>query len=756
MSDIKTASEADQNGLPLAIRDRLRDVLTGNEKVLAFVVLDINSQRLFDDILLALTGSRLIEHQRKDNQVRVWDLDDHHALRSTVFSGLGNLVFLEGQQPLASWSFTAAKAPEVSRLVITTNAAAQSRRDRQKLGELANRQTTCPSCGATLSSDNPICLNCNPAAAPAPTKSLLRLMRFTTHRLGILVLGVVLTLLATVAGLIWPYLTMPLIDKVLIPWQNGTSEFVRNDFLAALFPYLAGMLAAAILAWALGWARTYVMVCISEQISCDLRNDTYRHLQKMSLEFYGNRRTGDLISRLSSDSDRICNFLSVQLLDFINDVLMIVLTSVILLQLDPWLALFALLPFPLIAWLTQKVRMSLRHGFARAGHAWGEMVSVLTDAIPGVRVVKAFAQENREVERFEEANRHVLESNLRVNRLWSFFGPTVNFLTEIGILLLWVVGAWQVAHQSITVGKLTLFITYIGRFYVRLDSMSRMLANTQRAAAAAFRVFEILDHKPSVMEPQKPIDPGKVAGKLELRGVRFRYGNREVISGIDLSIAPGELIGLVGPSGSGKSTLVNLVCRFYDVAEGAILVDGHDIRSFPIEKFRRNIGIVLQEPYLFFGTIAENIAYGRPNASPADIIAAARAANAHGFISRLPEGYDSVVGERGQGLSGGERQRISIARAILTDPRLLILDEATSAVDNETEREIQAALDNLVKGRTTIAIAHRLSTLRNADRIVVMENGVIAEVGKHEDLLERGGVYTRLHQAQLKVLADIH
>jgi ATP-binding cassette subfamily B protein len=320
------------------------------------------------------------------------------------------------------------------------------------------------------------------------------------------------------------------------------------------------------------------------------------------------------------------------------------------------------------------------------------------------------------------------------------------------MLLIWIYGAWLVSHQTITYGKLSLFIIYIGRFYVRLDSMSRMLADTQRAAAATFRLFEILDQNPSVMEPQQPVDPGRISGGIELRGVRFRYGNREVLSGIDIQVKPGELIGLVGPSGSGKSTLVNLVCRFYDVTEGAILVDGQDIRSFPIEKYRRNVGIVLQEPYLFFGTIAENIAYGRPDARPDEIIAAARAAHAHGFISRLPDGYDSVVGERGQGLSGGERQRISIARAILTDPRLLILDEATSAVDNETEREIQAALDNLVKGRTTIAIAHRLSTLRNADRIIVMEYGVVVEVGKHDDLLERGGVYTRLHQAQMSVV----
>ena len=719
-------------GVPAEVIDRLGSEIPPGLTVSTFVILDINQARQFDGILLALAGGKLIE-QHGSEPARSWTVNSNMALRSSVFSGLGSLALLKDNQPIAMWSFTAVKAADVSRLMVQFNQAAKQKLDLDP----------------SLSNEAPATVA---IAAPAAAKSLLRLSRFTKHRMGLVLSGVVLTLFATAAGLIWPYLTMPLIDDVLIPWQKSNSELTSQQFFTALMPYLLGMVGAALVAWGLGWARTYIMSYLSEQISCDLRNETYRHLQKMSLDFYGAKRTGDLISRISSDSDRICNFLSSHLLDFITDLLMIVLTSLILLQLDPWLAIVSLLPFPIIAWLTHNVRVRLRHGFARAGHAWEAMVSVLTDAIPGVRVVKAFAQEQREVVRFEDANRHVLDSNIRINKLWSFFGPTVTVLTEIGLLLIWIYGAWLVSHQTITVGKLQLFVLYIGRFYVRLDSMSRMLADTQRAAAATFRVFEILDQRPTVMEPQSPVDPGRITGGIELRGVRFRYGNREVISGVDIKVRPGELVGLVGPSGSGKSTLVNLVCRFYDVTEGAILVDGQDIRSFPIQKYRSNVGIVLQEPYLFFGTIAENIAYGKPNASPDEIISAARAAHAHGFISRLPDGYDSIVGERGQGLSGGERQRISIARAILTDPRLLILDEATSAVDNETEREIQAALDNLVKGRTTIAIAHRLSTLRNADRIIVMEHGVVVDVGKHEDLLAKNGVYTRLHQAQLAVM----
>jgi ATP-binding cassette subfamily B protein len=382
------------------------------------------------------------------------------------------------------------------------------------------------------------------------------------------------------------------------------------------------------------------------------------------------------------------------------------------------------------------------------------MTSILADAIPGIRVVKAFSQEQREIARFERANHRIVDVNNRINALWTFFWPLVQLLNQVGLLVVWAVGAWQVLHGRVTVGVLTAFIAYITRFYTRVESMSRMLTATQRASAGAQRLFEILDRAPTELEPKHPVRQPEIRGEVAFEHVSFRHGNRLVLDDVSFRVEPGQMVGIVGHTGSGKSTVANLMCRFYDVSSGAVLVDGVDVRRLSVEEHRRHIGIVLQEPFLFFGTIGDNVAYGVPGASEPRIIEAARAAHAHGFVLKLAEGYDALVGERGQSLSGGERQRIAIARAILIDPRILILDEATSAVDTRTERQIQRALDAVVAGRTTIAIAHRLSTLRKADRLVVLSDGAVVEQGSPAELLSRDGEYARLWRAQSSATSE--
>ena len=420
---------------------------------------------------------------------------------------------------------------------------------------------------------------------PPPSWTLLRLSRFARPYRNELVLGFLLTLAGTAAAMVPPYLTMPLMDKVLIPFQNG----IPIDAARVAF-YLSGLLIAALAAWALGWARTYLLARVSERIGADLRVETFRHLQSLSLEYFGGKRTGDLIARIGSETDRINVFLSLHLLDFATDILMIFMTAGILISINPWLALVTLLPLPFIAWMIHYVRDKLKHGFEQSDRVWSEITNVLADTIPGIRVVKAFAQEGREVARFRKANTHNLEVNDKVNTVWSLFGPSVTLLTEIGLLVVWSFGIWEVSKKTITVGMLTAFLAYITRFYTRLDSMSRIVSVTQKAAAGAKRIFDILDHESSVPEPSNPLPIGRIEGAIAVRHAAFRYGHRPILKGVSLSISPGEMIGLVGQSGSGKSTLVNLICRFYDPLEGEIKVDGQDIRSLSLEQYRRTSG----------------------------------------------------------------------------------------------------------------------------------------------------------------------
>ncbi|MEH0167949.1 ABC transporter ATP-binding protein [Roseateles microcysteis] len=718
----------------------LKARLMSDENVVGELEVDLDSRLHFARGLLVLTSHRLLAWDPAGKAWSEWTLSPQLSMRISDHAGVGSLELVDGRQRLAVWRFTLQMNLQAQRW--------QEQFERRDEGarDAAEDVEFCPSCKAPLPPESEECPTCaRELHTPPSTWVLLRLWRFARPYQGQLALGFALMLGSTGATLVAPYLSMPLMDKVLIPFQNGQQI---DPWLVGM--YLGGLFGAGLVSWLLGWAKTYILALVSERIAADLRTATFEHLLSLSLEYFGSKRTGDLMSRIGSETDRISVFLSLHALDFITDVLMLGMTALILFSINPWLALATLLPLPFIAWMIHLVRDRLRTGFEKIDRVWGEVTSVLADTIPGVRVVKAFAQEKREAQRFRAANAHNLAVNDKLNKTWSLFSPTVSLLTEIGLLVVWAFGISLVAKGDITVGVLTAFIAYIGRFYGRMDSMSRIVSVTQKAAAGAKRIFDILDHQSNVPEPANPVKLPKIEGGIQIDDIGFRYGNRAVIRGLSLEIKPGEMIGLVGHSGSGKSTLVNLICRFYDVTEGGIRVDGVDLRRIGVADFRRHIGLVLQEPFLFFGTIAENIAYGKPEATREEIVAAARAAHAHEFILRLPQGYDSLVGERGQGLSGGERQRISIARALLINPRILILDEATSSVDTETEKEIQRALDNLVKGRTTIAIAHRLSTLRKADRLVVMDRGQVVEVGPHDELMDKKGAYWRLYEAQAR------
>jgi len=726
--------------------------LEKDEQGLAALELDLDTALNFKPGLVLLTEKSL-QARDADGHWQHWPLRAGLALQHHDHAGIATLELMDESNGafvrLAAWRYTLEQNVAALRLI---------EKFEKQLDAVINGHApeteevvACPTCKALLEPGQEECPICTrELQTPPSTWTLFRLWRFAQPYRWRLLTGFLLLLASTGASLIPPYLTMPLTNDVLLPFTKGQP---MNWGLASW--YLGILFCSSLLAWALGWIRTYILALVSERIGRDMRTTTYQHLLGLSLEYFGGKRTGDLIARIGSETDRINIFLSLDLLTFASDVMMIIMTAVIMYTVDPWLATATLVPLPIIAWMIYFVREKLRTGFERIDRVWAEVTNVLADTIPGIRVVKAFAQEKREAGRFYEANQRNLNMNDRLNKTWSLFSPTVTLLTEVGLLVVWGFGIWQIAHGHSDLGALTAFLAYSIRFYTRLDSMSRIVSATQRAASSTKRIFDILDHVSSVPEPTNPRPLPQVTGQISLHEIGFRYGNRGVIRNLDLEIRPGEMIGLVGHSGSGKSTLVNLICRFYDVTQGSVRIDGVDIRSVAVADYRRNVGLVLQEPFLFFGTIAENIAYGKPDATRAEIVAAARAAHAHEFILRLPQGYDSLVGERGQGLSGGERQRISIARALLIDPRILILDEATSAVDTETEKEIQKALDNLVLGRTTIAIAHRLSTLRKADRLVVMDRGEIVEIGNHDELMVREGHYYRLYQAQQRTHAEL-
>ena len=590
--------------------------------------------------------------------------------------------------------------------------------------------------------------------------TLLRLLSYLgPHRRAVAV-GFVLAVVFTCLQLMPPYLTKVLVDDVLQPVEKGTlAEPLTSVWL---------IIAALAMVWTVGeitsFVRLRVMAFTGEKIAMRLRMEIYAHMQKLSLAFFASRSTGSLITRVSSDTDRLWDFVTFGIIDMIVSVLQIVGVATALLLQDWSLALWVLMPLPLMTLMFYWHSKRIQSLYLRIWRKWSALTGVLSDVIPGMRVVKAFAREDHEVSRFEARNAALEQESETLHRQWTRFWPSVVMLMHTCSLIVWGLGAPKVllnvqthGAQGMPLGVFIAFTGYMWSFWGPVQQLGMMSRTVNRVTTSASRVFEVLDTVPAITNSPNAVVLSPLRGAVRFEHVSFSYdGVRAVLKDVSFNVQPGELIGLVGPSGGGKTTLINLVCRFYDVTGGGIWLDDAPLMSLELHSMRRQVGLVLQEPYLFHGTIAENIAYGADGADTLAIIDAARAANAHDFICGFPDGYETLVGERGQTLSGGERQRISIARAVLHNPRILILDEATSSVDTETESKIQEALHRLVAGRTTFAIAHRLSTLSRANRLLVMEGGRLVEQGTHQELLrDPNGVYTRLHQTQARLHAEI-
>lgn len=487
---------------------------------------------------------------------------------------------------------------------------------------------------------------------------------------------------------------------------------------------------------------------ISNRITYDMRGKVLSRLQQLSVRYHDMNQPGNLMTRVVHDVEDMGGFVSHVTNGFLHGIIMMAFAAVWIFWENAYLALWALIPAPFVLCSTYIYYRYVRPRQFRFYDSRSKLSDVVLASLSGQRVVKAFAQEERELDRFDQYSNRYRSSRIRMDVASATYSTLAGYFFMIGSPIVYWIGGQQVVGGDMTIGKLMAFFGYLGMLYGPMSTLTMLNRWLTQFSTQAHRVFEVMDTEPEIERAPDAV-PLRIRGNIEFDHVTFGYDPyNPVLKNITLSIREGEMIGLVGHSGSGKSTFISLLCRFYDPTEGSIRIDGVDLRKIRVSDLRGQIGLVLQEPYLFRGTIAENIAYGRPKASPDAVLEAARAANAHDFITRFADGYDTRLGESGSGLSGGERQRVSIARALLYNPRILILDEATSSVDTVTEREIQKALDVLVKGRTTIAAAHRLSTLQNCDRIVVFEDGYIREEGTHEELMEKKGIYYRMVMIQ--------
>ena len=594
--------------------------------------------------------------------------------------------------------------------------------------------STCPKCGRALIRPGAECINCQ-----SKNKMIKKLGKYVLPYKWMLLFCLLLSMITTAVSLIPPFMTRTLVDDVL---PEG-----RVDLLGVCVLIL---LATRLVQYGVGAIRSYYMKITGDKIVADLRDDVYKKAQSLPMRYFDKTSTGSVITRVSGDTSTLQGFMMRVTQEVVVQLFLLIGIVIIMFTMNWQLTLLSLIPVPFVVAGSRVFGKKIAPFYRRIWRRWSAVTSILADTIPGVRVIKAFTNEKKTSETFSEYNAQWLKTDMKASKITTLFPNIVNFVITCGSLLIWGVGGQLVISSPdfVSAGLLVSFISYTSMFYGPINFFANFNDSYQHALNSAERVLDIIDAEPEADFAQGK-HPEMLRGKIEFRNVNFSFDrSKKTLSNINLTIEPGDIVGIVGTTGAGKSTLINLLMRYYDNYDGEILIDGINIKEIDMQFYRSEIGYVQQEPLMFHDSIFANIAYGSENAKVEEVIHAAEVANAHEFIARLPDGYDTVLGERGTGLSGGERQRLSIARAVLKNPSILFFDEATASVDSETESLIQDAIERLISGRTTLMIAHRLSTLRKANKIIVVDKGEILEMGSPEELMEKKGKYYKLIQIQ--------
>jgi len=711
------------------------------EAIRASVPADISDENKHENGMLIITDLHLI-HFREDASFKFYEIKKGKNYKANILVGSG---LLEGEfdgEAQAICRFSMDHAPKYGVIVKALN---DYLKGEGLIFESREPETRCPKCGRILRHGSAVCVNC--INKYDTFKKLIKLIDKKYYPMMFLCL--LLMIISSGLAVLSPYLYRLLVDEIFIPAKKDYFMF------AAL---ICGIVAIQVLSTFIEVYRGRKTTVISNNIAHDLRMLVFSKIERLSMGFISQKKTGDLMHRVSRDTIRIRSFMQNEFIFLFSQVITLVGVLIIMFRMSWQMALFILLPTPVMVLVMRLFRNKMRKIYRIQWRLSSKANAILQAILSGMRVVKAFGKEQNEILRYREASREFSERVKYNEKFWATMHPLLMFVLNTGTYLIYLYGGYKILGRELQLGELIQFTQYAGIIYGPLGYMTALPKIIADTMAAAGRVFEILEERSEISNREKAVKLD-IKGEVVFDNVSFGYKSYlPVLNNISIHVKPGEMIGLVGHSGSGKSTLISLLMRFYDADSGKITIDGVDIKDIDQDDFRRQIGVVLQETFLFTGTIRDNIAFSKPDATDEEIIAAAKIANAHDFIIKMPDGYNTMIGEKGQTLSGGEKQRIAIARAIIHNPKILILDEATSSLDTDTEALVQEALARLVKNRTTFAIAHRLATLKNADRLLVLNEGNLAEMGTHEELLAKKGIYYNLVMAQSKMtkLHDIN